>query len=502
MLTLKEPGNASPRMARIVMQVTVVFTATVPIFAFSTSLYRRQPIVPLYLLVGYSAGFILAVFGLLTIRWVTQGEWDRFKPGYIWMNMVLLAVVVTVTNLAADDPTGVHTVMFLMPMLMVAVMGSLPMMASVYSLCMAGLVLVVWQASDRAIDTTVWTAIVHGAVWVAACAAVHIGVVRFLGAMRSAESMSSLAGAAAVASGWPNDLQYCAEHVAGALETNAVTVFSASPLLPPTPVAQWPAGIGVPANRLPPAHETTGTGTGSVIVTRDGLVIPVVTATDLVITICTNPSRLPDDEVEGIALTVGRLVGGIAERSALQAGLRLEARQDLLTGLPNRRSLMEAFEREFIRMTESGDPLLVVMLDIDHFKRFNDSFGHVEGDRLLRHLGESLAGIVRPFDTAARYGGEEFCLLLPATRVDGAAALLGRLKDLLAEAGPGDTAVTFSAGIAVWDGDESPEALIKRADEALYAAKEGGRDRVCAAKGSQTDDQPTDMANSLDGPSS
>jgi len=488
-LTLKEPGNASPRMARIVMQVTVVFSATVPVFALSTSLYRRAPIVPLYLIVGYTTGFVLAVFGALTIRWVQQNEWDRFKPGYIFLNLVLLIVVVTVTNLAADDPTGVHTVLFLMPMLMVAVMGSLRMIAMVFAGCMAGLVLAIWQTTDGAVDTTGWTAVVHGAVWVAACAAVHIGVVKFLGAMRSAEAMSSLAGAAAVASGWPNDLQYCAEHVAGALETEAVTVFSASPLLPPTPVAQWPAGVGVPADRLPPPDDAAGVG--AVTVTAEGLVIPVLTATDLVITICTGPSRLPEEDVEGIALTVGRLVGGIAERSALQAGLRAEARQDLLTGLPNRRSLMEAFEREFVRMTESHEPLLVVMLDIDHFKRFNDSYGHLEGDRLLRHLGEALTRIVRPFDTAARYGGEEFCLLLPATPIEGAAALLGRLKDLLAHAGPNGTGVTFSGGIAVWDGDESPEALIKRADDALYAAKESGRDRVCAAQG---DRAVTDVA--------
>lgn len=484
-MQLKEPGAASPRMARNLTQITMFLSCTVPVFALSTSLYRRAPVVPGYLIVGYGCGAVIAVCGCLNFRWVQREEWERFTPGYVFTVLVMLTTVVTMTNLAASADTGVHRVLFVMPVLLAAVVGSRSMIGIVFVLGLAGLGWSTWNDTAD-LDTTCWTVAVYGAVWLGTGATVHVGVERFLRSTRTAEALAKLAGAAAAANGWPDDLSHCAAEVARALDTDRVVVYSASPLLPATPVARWPVDDGPPLP-LPVAPQPGPAPSGSagiadaVEVGPDGLVIPVVTATDLTITIVTGPSRLATEEIGTIAPTVGRLVGGIAERSVLQAGLRAEARQDLLTGLPNRRSLMEAFVDAFNRTRGSGESLLVVMLDIDHFKRFNDTYGHLEGDRLLRQLGESLNRIVRPFDTAARYGGEEFCLLLPSTEIEGAAAMLTRLRDLLQTAGPEGTSVTYSAGIAIWDGDEDANALIKRADEALYGAKANGRDRVCAA---------------------
>lgn len=489
-IRFKESGAASPRMARILVQITILLSATVPVFALSTSLYRRAPIVPAYLIIGYSCGIVIAVCGAMEIRWVQRGEWHRFSPWFVFLNMILLTTVVTVTNLAAPNDEGVHRVMFLMPLLLTAVVGNLWMIGAVFLLDLIGMGYVAWEASGD-VDTTAWTVIVGAAVWFAACGTVHIGVSRFLRSMRSAEAMSRLAGAAAAANGWPDDLQHCAEHVAGAIETDWVVVYSSAPDQGWVVVALWPdrALEGATTPPEPPEVATDD----AVTITPEGLVIPVTTATALEITIVTGRSRLPDEEVDAIGRTVGRLVGGIAERSALQASLRAEARQDQLTGLPNRRSLLEAFEREFPKAREMDLPLQVVMLDIDHFKRFNDTWGHLEGDRLLRRMGDALNDISRPADTAARYGGEEFCLVLPGTARVQVAALLGQLRSLLIDAGPEGSKVTFSAGVAMWNRVEPAEELIRRADAALYAAKESGRDRACAAA-TAPDDEPTPFA--------
>ena len=163
-------------------------------------------------------------------------------------------------------------------------------------------------------------------------------------------------------------------------------------------------------------------------------------------------------------------------RVAFVAGLRHESRTDALTGLANRRTLGERLGFELARAGRSASPLAVAMVDLDHFKAYNDTHGHVAGDTVLRTIGALLASHVRGQDLAARYGGEEFCLLLPDTGARGASALLDALR--AAATAATDGAVTLSAGVAVWDGAEDGHALVARADAALYRAKQAGRDRV------------------------
>lgn len=116
--------------------------------------------------------------------------------------------------------------------------------------------------------------------------------------------------------------------------------------------------------------------------------------------------------------------------------------------------------------------MCVAMLDLDHFKQFNDEHGHVAGDALLQDLAEGWATVTRPSDTLARYGGEEFALLLPDCVAEGAAEVVERLRTMIPEG------QHCSAGLACWDGQESPLSLIGRADDRLYAAKDAGRDQL------------------------
>jgi diguanylate cyclase (GGDEF)-like protein len=163
------------------------------------------------------------------------------------------------------------------------------------------------------------------------------------------------------------------------------------------------------------------------------------------------------------------------ERADLVSELASTARTDQLTGVRNRRAWDEELPRELARARRVGAPVCVAMIDIDHFKAYNDRHGHLAGDRLLRTAAAGWSRRLRTTDLMARYGGEEFCVLLP-----GCSEEIGeRLLDLLRRDMP-DRA-TCSAGVAEWDGHESPEELVGRADRALYAAKRGGRDRVATA---------------------
>ena len=162
---------------------------------------------------------------------------------------------------------------------------------------------------------------------------------------------------------------------------------------------------------------------------------------------------------------------------------------DPLTGLANRRRLMAELEREVLRSGRLERPCAVIMLDVDHFKRFNDTYGHPAGDELLRRLADALRRLVREVDTPARYGGEEFMVILPETPLAQAAAIAERIRARVAEErispdGDGEqVGVTVSIGLAGFPGDAtSPESLIEAADDALYRAKESGRNRVASAR--------------------
>ncbi|GAB2576212.1 hypothetical protein Aab01nite_13370 [Paractinoplanes abujensis] len=161
------------------------------------------------------------------------------------------------------------------------------------------------------------------------------------------------------------------------------------------------------------------------------------------------------------------------ERQALQ--VRELARRDDLTGLPNRRAWNDELPRALEHARREGRPVCVALLDLDHFKQFNDTYGHPAGDRLLKSAAAAWHGKLRTIDTLARYGGEEFVVLLPGADADEAREVLERA---LAATPLGQT---FSAGLAVWDGAETSDELIQRADTALYRAKSDGRSQVSEA---------------------
>lgn len=189
----------------------------------------------------------------------------------------------------------------------------------------------------------------------------------------------------------------------------------------------------------------------------------------------TEQERLPERSVRLLDLLAVDAALAI-DRAALMAQLAESARIDALTGIANRRTWDEKLPDELARAARSGEPLAVAILDLDHFKAYNDNFGHQAGDRMLKETATAWRDQLRTADTVARYGGEEFALLLPACDEDAALEVVERLRAAVPHA------QTASIGVALWDGLETADQLVSRADAALYRAKRAGRDQVVLAR--------------------
>jgi diguanylate cyclase (GGDEF)-like protein len=177
----------------------------------------------------------------------------------------------------------------------------------------------------------------------------------------------------------------------------------------------------------------------------------------------------------------------IAEGARVRRQLEIDSTVDALTGLYNRRWLEENAPRLVARFHRSSEGLSVIMLDVDHFKSFNDKYGHAAGDQVLSTVGRVLKSKLRPTDLAARYGGEEFIILLPGTPLSGATVAAERLRKAVAESeirtsdGRILPTVTISLGVTELAHEEPTAEIVARADGALYTAKHKGRNRVESA---------------------
>jgi diguanylate cyclase (GGDEF)-like protein len=205
----------------------------------------------------------------------------------------------------------------------------------------------------------------------------------------------------------------------------------------------------------------------------------------------TNPQSLPEEAFTQLPDSEQRLARTLAEHAALALAnlnlretLRIQSVRDPLTGLYNRRYMEESLERELRRSIRKGSSLGVMMIDVDHFKRFNDMFGHEAGDSVLRTLADLFRTQLRGEDVACRYGGEEFTMILPEASMEATRKRAEQLREAAKNVAPEFggkllDGVTLSIGVSSFpeDGNEG-EVLLRAADAALYRAKDQGRDRV------------------------
>ncbi len=188
----------------------------------------------------------------------------------------------------------------------------------------------------------------------------------------------------------------------------------------------------------------------------------------------------------GLVGLLGIAIAGIKLNTSYET-IKKQAAMDALTGVPNRRSFSESIFIEFERSQRHKQPLSVIMCDVDHFKAYNDTYGHSVGDVCLKRVAQMVqTSLKRPSDFCARYGGEEFVILLPNTSTNGAMHVAKRIRANIEKMGiPHKNSlpvkvITISLGVATFNGNSlvSHEELINQADMALYKAKEQGRNQV------------------------
>jgi diguanylate cyclase (GGDEF)-like protein len=194
--------------------------------------------------------------------------------------------------------------------------------------------------------------------------------------------------------------------------------------------------------------------------------------------------QLNDSDQVRFGDAIYKFLSGSNIESAYHEAIHNMAIQDGMTGIHNKRFFMEFLEREIAVASRHGHPLTLVMFDVDHFKKINDGFGHLAGDAVLKDLSQRIRPRIRREDLFARYGGEEFACVLPSTALPGGIVFAEHLRTLIEERPTTfeDKVIPFTISLGVTtlhrESGVDPAALIKRADENLYAAKRGGRNRV------------------------
>ena len=269
--------------------------------------------------------------------------------------------------------------------------------------------------------------------------------------------------------------------------------------------------VSLPETALKPCQEIRrkqcicgeALATGNVVISRDArengvhalchpeteqyerIVVPLKAIDKVVglISLYTEPGTEVSESLMSLLASLGNQIGIAVNNARLYEELKSVSLHDPLTGLANRRFLDIQLEKIFELARRYGENQSVIMLDIDHFKRYNDTYGHQGGDQLLMRLAEILTAQMRKSDYVFRYGGEEFLVLLPDTELPMACEAAERLRAAVER----EAGVTISLGVAAYhEGMPDKETLVKAADAALYRAKEGGRNRVETAEGQGT----------------
>ncbi|MFN8658528.1 MAG: sensor domain-containing diguanylate cyclase [Candidatus Obscuribacterales bacterium] len=219
-----------------------------------------------------------------------------------------------------------------------------------------------------------------------------------------------------------------------------------------------------------------------------GLLVPIIMRDRaigaMLLQDCQTPRHWSIDDTAFFGSLADNLAVAI-ENADLHEEKKLQAVTDGLTGVSNRRHFNDMFQKEFERAKRYAEPLSLIIVDLDYLKKINDTYGHQAGDEAIRSIGKVMSQSCRSVDLPARYGGEEFCLLLPNTDLEMAAVIAERLRKLINETqieGPGN--ISASIGLANYPlHANETDSLFMRADEALYKAKQSGRNRVCISDG-------------------
>ncbi len=471
-----EPTPSSVGWAlRAVVPLYLVVPWLALVAAFDHPRVRSWP--ALYAALPLSAVFALS--NATDLRRLRLARFGGLLPVRAFGQAGAASAALSLAGVAFGLHHGVFLLLPVIPFLSLALVGNRTMMRRGWLVLLVALG--AESASQLPALDALWSTVFFGAV--AALLALMLDqVVRgAIGGMEHNRSLAELAAHANTMQDWPRGLGAIGGGLAAAMDVGAYAVLTrAGPGAPLERAFSWPEADW-------PSWEQLGNlpqrGVEHMASAQDGrLCATPARAGAAALVVVTPAASLLGVAVDtGLTATVAALLAAMYERARLISGLVDLALTDELTGLANRRRLVEALEQEVARARRSRRPLSVAMIDLDYFKRYNDTFGHSAGDELLRRFAFRTTRRLRAQDLVARYGGEEFCLVLPETDCQCASELLDGIRVAGIDHDPLGRPVTFSAGLATWDGDESAEELVFRADASLYRAKAAGRDRVVVA---------------------
>lgn len=481
-------GTTTPEVIRLVLRVNFAQYLAFPVYLVGILTYGHLRFRSASTVAELALLALLLAGGLVDLRRARRQQWERFRPPTACLQACIAVVFVTIVNASAHGNPSVYRVFLILPAMSTAVFGDAVMMTIVGVLTMASFGIVT-QAAYHSASTTFWTLAFWSLALLAIVLSIHLLVSKMVELVDIGGALRRIADHRMSEAGWPRELAPVLPDVAAALECTRVEAVAVdrhdTAAAAATLVARWPEvpdGPWAP----PDGHDWHGlVAAGTPVRVGDVLLVPVPVAAGphvvLVATGSVHGASAVFGEDQATAQLVAGLVAGMADRANLVDTLRTEGRTDALTGLANRRAIDEFLPRELAHHRRTGEPLSVAMVDLDDFKRYNDELGHSRGDQLLRSLAERMRRRARDSDLVARYGGEEFLLILTVTDASGATKLLEALR-ALGPLGDATHPTTFSAGVAQWDRVESADALVRRADGALYEAKRAGKNRVVAAR--------------------
>ena len=481
---LSKPTRQQVRNA--VLSGFIADSAAVPVLV-TLVFVHREPFAWDYLVAGVASLAVSLVY-LATLAVRRGGELDvRSQANVAFVVICCALLALSFAELASGTRYGLYRPIVLVVVVMVGAIGDQRMRLAIGVLATGSVVWTSWAEGLRG-----GPLVVTDVVYATTIAIVGVLVARtvrsFSGMATTRDGMAALSEALGAARTLEEGFSVGLPLVPGVLPCSQVVVALRDAESEQTePVATWPPPAG-PSRRRNDAGGPRLARSDAVerAFAADAIVVdPEVYAIPIGYTergpLVLALERTATSEATGLlpeeaAEFVGAAFLRVSSRAAFVANLRLESMTDPLTGLANRRSLVERLSGDIARASRSGLPVSVAMVDLDRFKRYNDRHGHLAGDTVLRAVAALMVSKLRRQDLVARYGGEEFCLVFPDTDLRNAVPLVDAIRVSTGELADG--VVTLSAGITQWDGSESVTSVVDRADQALYQAKRRGRDQV------------------------
>ncbi len=468
-----EPTGASTKRA---VEYTTAFGLILPLFTVAVLCWdphlRSVPALVTFLLM-LAAGSVYMVRELQAQR---DGRYEWFNPNWSLIRTSSIIIELGFFGLAVGLHGGVLLLMPCTAFLLTALLGNLGMIAVGWAVLVA--TLGVESGLQLPAGDAFWLTVLFAGSAAITAMMLHVALEGTLYGIDRNQSLAVLASYAGTLRRWPGDLEPIAGRLAETLDIDRYVIYDGAGgsfhAILSWPDPGWPegdelgdlpalaAGAGQPINRRElVAAPASASGVDIVLVTPSRTVL-----------------RVPVDV--SLLDTAAALLAAMCGRAHLVGGLVDLANTDELTGIANRRRLFRALGEEMARSRRASRTFAVAILDLDHFKEYNDRSGHVAGDRMLQRFCALVGQRIRAQDLLARYGGEEFCVVLPETDLEGAVVLVDDIRRWMSSDG-GVDGVTFSAGVAAWDGAETVDEMVLRADRHLYVAKSTGRNRVVAS---------------------